>query len=80
MIIPWEEGQEEGPRASERIFLKYGTICFVKLFMFSVQKFSYSCYSKLLSVEVTRTFTSKRFPNKDLLLSRLLKSKNGNQI
>ena len=39
MIIPWEEGQEEGPRASERIFLKYGTICFVKPFVFGTEIF-----------------------------------------
>ena len=39
VVIPWEEGQEEGPRASERIFLKYGTICFVKPFVFGTEIF-----------------------------------------
>ena len=53
---------------------------FVVPFLFSVQNCQYLCAQNFLSVEVTRTLMSKRFPNKDLLLSRLLESKNGNQI
>ena len=60
MDIPWEEGQEEGPRASESIFLNMAPSV-LSNFLFSVRKFSYSCCPKHLSVEVIRTLCRNVF-------------------